>query len=92
LTQFQDPISELSGKSAAGDEGTFYACQQELFPDATAVQFLFKELGFATPEGCADVSLLAQCSEESGAEDPYANTVNCYADVVGIDWSVYSSY
>jgi len=92
LTQFPDPISELSGKSAAGLAGEFYACQQELFPGANAVQLLFKELGVATPEGCSDVSLLAQCSEGSGLDHPNGNTVNCYADVAGIDWTVYSAY
>lgn len=91
LTQFPDPISELSGKTAAGEAGDFYACLDDVIPGGEAVQLKFKVLGEETPAGCADVSLLAQCSEGSGAVDEFANTVNCYADVAGIDWEFYDS-
>ena len=71
--------------------GEFYGCVKDLV-FGSAVQLFFKAEGAPTPAGCADVSLLPQCSEGSGAEDASANTVNCYADVAGIDWSVYSAY
>jgi hypothetical protein len=85
LTQFPDPITEL----AAGGGDGFYACESQL-TYGNAVQLFSKGSG-ETPEGCADVTLLPQCSEGSGATHPYGQTVNCYADVAGIDWSVYSS-
>jgi len=87
LTSFPDPISELT----AGEEGEFYACFQEVIPGGSAVQLLYKSLDIATPEGCADVSLLPQCSEGSGLVHPLPNTVNCYADVAGIDWTFYDT-
>lgn len=71
--------------------GEFYGCVKDLV-FGSAVQLFYKQEGSPTPAGCADVSLLPQCSEGSGAEDTFANTVNCYADVAGIDWSVYSAY
>lgn len=86
LTQFPDPVPELTGTGLDG----FYACVNEL-PSGSAVQLLAKPIGSVTPAGCADVSLLPQCSEGSGLEHPFGNTVNCYADVAGIDWTVYSS-
>jgi len=91
LTQFPDPISELSGKTTAGLGGSFYACFVHFPPDSSAVQLLFKTFGEETPAGCADVTLLPQCSEGSGLAHPTANTVNCYADVAGIDWTFYDT-
>jgi hypothetical protein len=94
LTSFPRPISELSGKSTDGLAGEFYACAQDLITGVspgTAVQLLFKESGVATPEGCADVSLLLHCSEGSGAVDANANLSNRYADVAGIDWTFFDS-
>ncbi|KAG9227937.1 hypothetical protein BJ875DRAFT_21512 [Amylocarpus encephaloides] len=86
LALFPDPIS---GLSAVGKEG-FYACEKTLLY-GPAVQVFAKAYEEVTPEGCADVKLLAQCSDSSGAEHPYGATSGCYADVAGIDWSVYSA-
>ncbi len=86
LTQFPEPISELKG----AEYGSFYACESEL-EYGSAVQLFYKLFGDATPAGCADVTLLPQCSEGSGAEDEFANVVECYADVSAIDWSIYLS-
>ena len=86
LALFPEPISALS---AVGKEG-FYACEKTL-PYGPAVQVFAKAYGEGTPGGCADVKLLAQCSESSGAEHPYGAISGCYADVAGIDWSVYSA-
>ncbi|KAH8593033.1 hypothetical protein B0O99DRAFT_226815 [Bisporella sp. PMI_857] len=87
LKRFPVPVPEL----AYLGNGEFYACVKDLV-FGPAVQLFYKSgTDVATPAGCADVSLLPQCSEGSGAEDEFANTVNCYADVAGIDWSVYSA-
>ena len=86
LTQFPDPTTELYGPQGGG----FYACNNTL-PYGSAIQLLFKGDGDLMPEGCADITLLPQCSEGSGLEHPFGNTVNCYADVADIDWTVYST-
>ncbi len=89
LSQFPDPISKLYN-GGLGDGRGFYACNNEL-EYGEAVQVLFKQAGDVTPEGCVDVVLLPQCSEGSGAADEFAANSQCYEDVAGIDWSVYSS-
>lgn len=86
LTQFPDPISELQFIGGAG----FYACKNTL-PEGPAIQLLSKAQGQATPAGCADITLLPQCSEGSGAEHPFGQITNCYEDVAGIDWTYYST-
>lgn len=89
LAQFPNPIPELTVVGADG----FYACSSVLFPGSpAAVQLLSRAQGQGTPVGCADVTLLPQCSSEgSGAVHPFGQTAECYADVAGIDWTVYSS-
>jgi hypothetical protein len=86
LTSFPDPISALDFKGQQG----YYACVNEL-EYGSAVQLLFKSAGQETPAGCADVNLLPQCSEGSGAEHPFGETSECYEDVAGIDWSYYNT-
>jgi hypothetical protein len=86
LTQFPDPISELDVVGGAG----FYACSNNL-PFGPAVQVFSNVQGQTTPAGCADITLLPQCSEGSGLAHPFGQIANCYADVAGIDWTVYSS-
>jgi hypothetical protein len=86
LTQFPDPISALQAPASAG----FYACNNAL-PFGSAIQVLSKASGESTPAGCADITLLPQCSEGSGLAHPYGQITNCYADVAGIDWTVYST-
>jgi hypothetical protein len=86
LTQFPDPISELQ---VIGRDG-FYACNNAL-PGGSAVQLFSKAQGETTPAGCADITLLPQCSEGSGAEHPFGQVTNCYEDVAGIDWTYYST-
>jgi hypothetical protein len=88
LTQFPDPISELQGTREFGSG--FYACSEEL-PYGVAIQLFYSTAGDTIPEGCAIVNLLPQCSEGSGAEDPFGNTINCYPDVAAIDWTIYST-
>ncbi|CAG8952396.1 hypothetical protein HYFRA_00001143 [Hymenoscyphus fraxineus] len=85
LALFPDPISALS---AVGKDG-FYACQTAL--PFSPIQIYTRAYEEETPAGCADVTLLAQCSESSGAEHPFGATSGCYADVKGIDWSIYSA-
>lgn len=86
MTQFPDPISELR---VVGGDG-FYACNNAL-PFGPAVQVLSKAQGQATPAGCADITLLPQCSEGSGLAHPFGQITNCYADVAGIDWTYYNT-
>jgi hypothetical protein len=86
LANFPDPISKLS----AVGKGGFYACEKPL-PSGPAVQVFTKAYEEETPAGCADVSLLAQCSEGTGVQHPFAQVSGCYADVAGIDWSIYSA-
>jgi hypothetical protein len=86
LALFPDPISRLS---AVGKEG-FYACEKTL-SSGPAVQVFTKAFEEEIPAGCADVNLLAQCSESTGVEHPFAAVSGCYADVAGIDWSIYSA-
>jgi hypothetical protein len=86
MTQFPDPISELRTVGGAG----FYACNNAL-PFGPAVQVLSKAQGQETPAGCADITLLPQCSEGSGAADPFGQITNCYVDVTGIDWTYYNT-
>lgn len=85
LALFPDPISKLS---AVGKDG-FYACQSNL--SFGLVQVFTRAYEEETPAGCADVTLLAQCSEGSRAEHPFGAISGCYADVKGIDWSIYSA-
>lgn len=85
LALFPDPISKLS---AVGKDG-FYACQT-ILPFAP-IQIFTRAYEEETPAGCADVTLLAQCSEGSGAEHPFGAISGCYADVKSIDWSIYSA-
>ena len=87
LTRFPDPITELY---ATGSEG-FYACLSPELGGGSAVQ-IFVQNGNDVPESCARITLLPQCSTEgSGLEHPDGNLINCYADVAGIDWTVYNS-
>lgn len=85
LTLFPDPISALRVVGGAG----FYACTNTL-PYGPAVQVLSKAQGQTTPAGCADITLLPQCNEGSGLEHPFGQITNCYTDVAGIDWTVYT--
>ncbi|KAG4025657.1 hypothetical protein MFRU_053g00260 [Monilinia fructicola] len=86
LTTFPDPIIQLHGYQGE----TFYACNSSL-PYGDAIQLFYRGYREVTPTGCSDVALLPQCSEGTGATDKYAAEVSCYADVAGIDWSVYSA-
>ncbi|RDW79596.1 hypothetical protein BP6252_04234 [Coleophoma cylindrospora] len=86
LTIFPDPVPKLHGPASAG----WYACDAAL-PSGDAVQLFSLPLGDTAPAGCAQVTLLPQCTEGDGVEHPFANTVNCYPDVAGIDWTVYSA-
>lgn len=52
---------------------------------------LFRYEDETTPEGCTDVTFLPQCVF-NGTVEEFGNTVNCYEDVAGIDWTVYSAY
>jgi hypothetical protein len=89
ITRFPDPISKLY---AVGGEG-FYACERVPFPGAQSAVMLFQKQHFSegVPAGCAEVVLLPQCSEGSGAVHPTGAVSGCYEDVAGIDWTVYSS-
>ncbi|KAI9646366.1 hypothetical protein NHQ30_004356 [Ciborinia camelliae] len=86
LTTFPDPIIQFHGYQGE----TFYACNTTL-QYGNAIQLFYRGYSQKTPAGCSDVALLPQCSEGTGDEDKYAATVSCYADVAGIDWSVYSA-
>ena len=88
LTQFPDPISELQG--TRGFDSGFYVCSENLLYGVANQLFYYAD-GETTPEGCANVNLLPQCSEGSGAEHPDGNTINCYPDVAVIDWTYYST-
>jgi len=85
LANFPEPIPYLT----APDFGGYYACNNTL-PSGSAIQLLYKYYGESTPEGCADVTLLPQCVV-NGTVEEFGNTENCYTDVKGIDWSVYSA-
>lgn len=90
LTRFPDPVPKLYG----GQEGDgFYGCLKTapFLPYGDAVVLFYKPYGSETPEGCADVTLLPECSEGSGAVDEFANTLNCYPDVSAIDWTYYNT-
>ncbi|TAQ86462.1 hypothetical protein B7494_g5214 [Chlorociboria aeruginascens] len=82
LTQFPDPISEL--------RGLWYACNNTL-EYGPAIQLLSKETGAPTPAGCADITLLPQCSVGSGMAQEFPNESECYEDVAGIDWTYYNT-
>ncbi|KAF7875333.1 hypothetical protein EAF04_002505 [Stromatinia cepivora] len=86
LTTFPAPIIEFHGYQGE----TFYACNTTL-QYGNAIQLFYRGYSQETPAGCSDVTLLPQCSEGSGADDEFAATVNCYPDVAGIDWSIYSA-
>jgi len=86
LTTFPDPIVQLHGYEGE----TFYACNETL-EFGSAIQLFYRGYEQVTPVACSEVALLPQCSEGSGDADPYAANVNCYADVAGIDWSIYST-
>jgi hypothetical protein len=60
-------------------------------PYGVAIQLFYSAAGDTIPEGCAIVNLLPQCSEGSGTEDPFGNTINCYPDVAAIDWTIYNT-
>ncbi|ESZ91712.1 hypothetical protein SBOR_7907 [Sclerotinia borealis F-4128] len=86
LTTFPDPIIQLHGYQGE----TFYACNNTLLY-GNAFQLFYRGYSQVTPAGCSDVALLPQCSEARGAVSEFAATVGCYADVAGIDWSLYSA-
>jgi hypothetical protein len=88
ISHFPNPISYLY---AAGGDG-FYACEQVPVQGGQSTVMLFqKHSGNVVPGGCAELVLLPQCSGGSGAADPNAAVSGCYADVAGIDWSIYYS-
>lgn len=82
ITRSPDEVSNLY---SVGGEG-FYGCLRDL-PYGPAVQVFVKQHFVDVPEGCADVALIPQCSEGSGAEHPNGQESGCYADVASIDWS-----
>jgi len=88
LANFPNPIPYLSAPGSASGGG-YYACNNSL-PFGPAVQLLYRYFEEITPEGCVDVTLLPQCVSNATVEE-FSNTVNCYADVAGIDWTVYSA-
>ncbi|OBT58896.1 hypothetical protein VE04_00571 [Pseudogymnoascus sp. 24MN13] len=84
LERFPSPVTYLTAPEAA----TYVACNQQLpFSEAIALNVL--RTGEAVPAGCAQVRLLPQCSEGDGSVHETENTVQCYVDVAGIDWSLY---
>ncbi|KAL3418601.1 hypothetical protein PVAG01_10318 [Phlyctema vagabunda] len=86
LTRFPDPVPKLHG----APNGGWFACNSAL-PFGDAVQLFSLPLGDTAPEGCASVVLLPQCAADSGVEHPFTNIINCYEDVAGIDWTIYSA-
>ncbi|KAG9241033.1 hypothetical protein BJ878DRAFT_252402 [Calycina marina] len=87
LNQFPVMVPELAYTGTA----SFHASIEEL-AFASAVQLIHKAPGTGTPASAADVSNLSQCVYGSGATDTSASTVNRYADVAGIEWTMYSAY
>lgn len=89
ITIFPEPISKLYAVGGGG----FYACERVPFQGAQSAVMLFQKQHYddVVPTGCAEVVLLPQCSEGSGAVHPTGAVSGCYADVAGIDWTVYSS-
>lgn len=83
--QLAAPVAVLTGP----DRGHYYACNNTGLPYGAAVALYYGFEGEETPEGCVDVSLLAQCSEGDGVVKEWENEVVCYESVEGIDWSVY---
>ncbi|RDL33758.1 uncharacterized protein BP5553_08126 [Venustampulla echinocandica] len=84
ITRFPDQISNLYSSAGEG----FYACMKDLMYGPAVLVFV-KQHFVDTPKECADVVLLPQCSEGSGAEHPFGKPSSCYADVAGTDWTVY---
>lgn len=89
ITIFPEPISKLYAVGGGG----FYACERVPFQGAQSAVMLFQKQHYddVVPTGCAEVVLLPQCSEGSGVVHPTGAVSGCYADVAGIDWTVYSS-
>ncbi|TVY38418.1 hypothetical protein LOCC1_G008307 [Lachnellula occidentalis] len=86
ITRGPDPIAIFYAAGGAG----FYACEETFAPGAAKSVMLFQKHD-VTPAGCADVVLLPQCSAGSGAVHANPALSGCYADVAGIDWSMYYS-
>jgi hypothetical protein len=86
LAQFPSPIPFLQAPGA----GSFYACDNTL-AFGPAIQILYKYYGETIPEACEVITLLPQCSPGTGVEHPFAVTLNCYEDVAGINWQIYSA-
>jgi len=86
ITRGPDPIAIFYAAGGAG----FYACEQAPVTGQESAVMLFQKHD-VTPAGCADVVLLPQCSAGSGAVHANPALSGCYADVAGIDWSIYYS-
>jgi hypothetical protein len=89
LTRFPVPVTTLEGPGYVPT--TYYACVDETLPYGPAVGLYYAYSNDTLPEGCVPIVLLPQCAEDDGVEHEFGNTVTCYADVAGIDWTIYSA-
>jgi hypothetical protein len=84
LERFPSPVTYLT---ALG--GKYVACNDATLPFGPAIALNVRRTDEPVPAGCAEVNLLPQCAELDGTPHEFDNVVQCYADVAGIDWSLY---
>jgi len=91
LTGFPEPVHWLYGPG--GEVGSFIACNTPSppLPYGAAITLNYLYEGEEVPESCTTINLLPQCAVGDGVVHEFGNTVNCYEDVAGIDWSIYYS-